>query len=43
MLDTAKEILKVKAHDKLLSFVSRKGSAGGCRFSLGLSGKLDWV
>ena len=29
MLDTKKDILKVKAHDKLLSSVSGKGSAGG--------------
>ena len=29
MLDTEKDILKVKAHDKLLSSVSGKGSAGG--------------
>ena len=29
MLDTEKDILKVKAHDKLLSSVSGKGPAGG--------------
>ena len=29
MLDTEKDILKVKAHDKLLSLVSGKGPAGG--------------